>query len=374
VYIQRIYAKNFRNFDECCFEFSVDTHVIVGDNGVGKTSLLEALFLCITGISFRTQYVKELIRFQQKGFFVEVMFLKDDIPHTLSISYDGAKRRVSLNNAPCKSATELFGVLAGVSITPDDIALVEGSPSIRRRFLDLALVQVDPLYVRHLRRYHQALKQRNALLKQKKPATLFCFSEELARSGAYLILERQKFLDYIRPKTKDFFNELLGCDAIGFEMVYESVGKTYDDHASLYEHLKNELKIKLEQEMHYGLTLVGPHRDDIELRLKKKDARAYASIGQKRILSHAMRLAEWHFLKERLEVEPLMIVDDFATSLDDAKTMRFASLLATLGQVFLSSTEVAHTKIGDKKLVVVNLQESKFCTCSPGVFEQKMVD
>ena len=355
MYLQRIYAKNFRNFDECSFDFTDGAHVIVGDNGVGKTSLLEALFFCMTASSFRTQSVKELIRFQQKGFFVEAEFKKEGVQHTLSISYDGQKRRVSLNHAPCQSATELLGLIPGVSVTPEDIALVQGAPSVRRRFLDVCLAQVDPAYVRHLRRYHQALKQRNFLLKQKKPAALFCFEEELARSGAYLILERQKLLYFMQANTQQFFNDLIGHDDFCFEMLYESTGKMHDDHKTLYEHLKKEFVSKREQEMHYGLTLVGPHRDDIVLRMQKKEAASFASVGQKRIIAYALRLAEWYFLQERTNISPLMIVDDFATSLDNAKTMRLAALLAKLGQVFLSSTHIPSTKIGDKELAVISL-------------------
>lgn len=358
MFLQRLYVKDFRSFSECTVDFIDGVNIIVGDNGQGKTSLLEALFFCITATSFRTPHVKELIRFSQKGLFVEARFQKQGVNHVLTIAYDGQKRRVSFNHAPCQNATELLGMIPGVACTPEDIELVQGAPSDRRRFLDLMLAQQDHHYVHHLRRYNRALKQRNVLLKQKKPASLFCWEAELAQSGAYLAKQRMLAIVTISERAKSTCQALIGQD-IAFEIGYDSFSKGLDTLDAMQKHLEHEFVKKREQEMDYGMTLTGPHRDDLDIRFQKKSAKDFASIGQKRLIGHSLRLAEWYFLKERCEEEPLMIVDDFATSLDSTKTGRLAQELGKLGQVFLTSTDMPESKI-DKPInrILLNHQES----------------
>lgn len=351
MFLQRLYIKDFRLFSERQIDFIDGVNVIVGDNGQGKTTLLEALFFCITGTSFRSQYIKELIRFNQPGLFVEARFQKQGVNHVLTIAYDGQKRRVTFNHAPCQNAAELLGMIPGVACTPEDIELVQGAPSDRRRFLDVQLAQIDPHYVYHLRRYARALKQRNVLLKQKKKASLFCWEAELACSGAYIASERKKATAGLNDKAKSTCSALLQQD-ITLELMYDSFSKSHETLEEIQKHLEQEYIKKRDQEMEYGMTLTGPHRDDLDIRFQKKSAKDFASIGQKRLIGHAMRLAEWHMLKERVAVEPLMIVDDFATSLDTNKTSRLAEELGGLGQVFLSSTAMPATNLGERVHII----------------------
>jgi DNA replication and repair protein RecF len=147
MFLERLSIKDFRCFDKNSVDFTDGVHAIVGDNGKGKTSLLEALFFCITGTSFRTPHVKELIRFGKDALFVEARFSRLGVTHTLAISYDGLKRRVSFNGALCTSGAELLGLIWGVACTPEDIELIQGPPATRRHFLDLFLAQTHPFYV-----------------------------------------------------------------------------------------------------------------------------------------------------------------------------------------------------------------------------------
>jgi DNA replication and repair protein RecF len=348
LFVKRIYAKNFRSFDEVTFDFVDGVNFVVGDNGVGKTTLLEALFFCITGSSFRSQQLKELIQFDTVGFFVEVLFEKQEVTHSLHIAYDGKVRRVNFNHAPCISPSELLGKLMGVASTPEDIELVHGAPSVRRRYLDLLLAQIDPHYVYHLRRYTRAIKQRNILLKQRKESLLFCWEQELASSGAYITTTRKKAMLELMPKIysacRIFFQE--GESPI--ELIYTPQYKDLQTCDEFEAYFVQEYARKRAQELELGASLTGPHRDDIDIRFYQKSAADFASIGQARLIAQGLRLASWYFLKERTDVTPLMIVDDFATSLDDTKKVYLAEELSKLGQVFLSSTHELPTKLAQK--------------------------
>lgn len=351
MFLKRLYVKDFRCFSERTFDFVDGTNILVGANGQGKTSLLEALFFCITATSFRTSHVKELIRFGESHFFVEARFEKQGVSHTLTIGYDGQKRKVNLNSAPCQNATDLLGLIPGVACTPEDIELVQGSPSDRRRYLDVQLAQVDPLYVQHLRRYIRALKQRNVLLKERKPASLFCWEIELSESGAYIAEQRKKAVCTICEIAKNCCRSLFNKEVL-LDIGYDSFAKSCETMHEMKECLQQEYVRKRDQEMEYKMTLTGPHRDDLDIRFEKRAAKDFASIGQRRLISQSLRLAEWYFLKMRTSEDPLMIVDDFATSLDSEKTCSLACELSRLGQVFLSSTEMPKAKIAENLQLV----------------------
>lgn len=353
MFLERLYIKDFRCFTSMSVDFVNGVHAVVGDNGMGKTSLLEALFFCITGTSFRTSHVKELVGFGKAALFVEARFNRLGVSHTLTVGYDGQRRRVTFNGALCPNATELLGLIWGVACTPEDIELIQGPPAKRRHYLDLFLAQTHPFYVYHLRRYNRALKQRNVLLKQKNISSLFCWEKELSVSGAYITLQRKKAVEFIHKQAQTHFERLLGTTA-ALDVSYDSFCRTATTLDEIQNHLEQEYKKKQTQEVEYGMTLTGPHRDDLDIRYEKKSARDFASIGQKRLMGHALRLAEWHFLNEVSNDPPLMIVDDFATSLDGAKTARLAEELSALGQVFLSSTQMPDIQ-SDRDILVTSL-------------------
>lgn len=336
MFLKQLYARNFRNFDEINVSFVDGVNEVIGDNAQGKTSLLEALFLCMTASSFRSLHLKELIRHSQKGFFVEASFDKCDVSHQVGISYDGEKRRVFLNGAPCDTPTVLLGLMPGVASTPDDIALIKGQPALRRRYLDLMIAQIDPVFVHHLSRYMRALRQRNVLLKQKQAESLACWEEELARSAAYITLMRKKASLYLNQKAGEYF-QAFSTDRLPFELSYNASIHLSDDLEALRRAFTQEFVKKRAQELHLGVTLVGPHRDDLQILIGRKAAREFASIGQSALAACAMRLAEWHYLQLETRMRPLMIVDDFGSALDATRKKLLFAELKQLGQLFLSS-------------------------------------
>lgn len=334
MFLKQLYARNFRNFDEISVSFVDGINEVVGDNAQGKTSLLEALFLCMTASSFRSQHLKDLIRHTHKGFFVEASFEKAGVDHNVGISYDGEKRRVFLNGAPCETPTVLLGLMPGVASTPDDVAVVKGSPSLRRRYLDLMIAQIDPVFVHHLSRFMRALKQRNVLLKQKQIGSISCWEEELSRSSAYISIQRKKAVAFVAEKAAEYFKAF---SSLTLTLQYMSSIKTVDDLEEMRKCFMQEFDKKRSQEVHLGVTIVGPHRDDLQIVIGDKPAREFASVGQSALIACALRLAEWHYLKRETRSRPLMIVDDFGSALDSTRKKLLFKELGTLGQLFLSS-------------------------------------
>jgi DNA replication and repair protein RecF len=351
MFLKQLYARNFRNFDEITVHFVDGVNEVVGDNAQGKTSLLEALFLCMTASSFRSQHLKDLIRHTQKGFFVEASFEKCGVDHQVGISYDGEKRRVFLNGSPCETPTVLLGLMPGVASTPDDIAVVKGQPSLRRRYLDLMVAQIDPVFVHHLSRFMRALKQRNVLLKQKQIGSIACWEEELARSSAYISVQRKKAVEFVGAKAAGFF-AAFSSEKLPLVLNYVSSVRPIDDLEELRKHFMQEFDRKRNQEVHLGVTLVGPHRDDVQILIGEKPAREFASVGQSALTACAMRLAEWHYLERETRSRPLMIVDDFGAALDSTRKKLLFKELGTLGQLFLSSHSSLQTNSSANTLTI----------------------
>lgn len=336
MFLKHLYVRHFRNFNEIAVDFVDGVNEVIGDNAQGKTSLLEALFLCMTASSFRTSHLKELIKHAQAGFFVEATFEKNEVTHQVAISYDGERRRVYLNGSPCDTPTVLLGLMPGVASSPDDVALIKGQPSVRRRFLDLMIAQIDPVFVHHLSRYMRALKQRNALLKQKEISAISCWEEELARSSAYIITQRRKAALFLKTHAAQAF-ERFSQSAIQLDLAYQSNIRPNDDIEALKQTIMQEFERKRQQELYLGATMVGPHRDDLTILIEAKLARDFASVGQSALAAAALRLAEWHYLKAETRERPLMIVDDFAHGLDARRKGQLYTELSSLGQLFVSS-------------------------------------
>lgn len=335
---------NFRNYHRERFEFSAGLNFIYGDNAQGKTSLLEAIYFLTVGRSFRTRYAKELLRFGESFFSLEARFTKEALEHHITIQADGLKRHIHLNQTPCKSFLEIFGLLKSVVLSPEDYTLISGPPALRRKYLDLQIAQADQQYLCKLARYQEALKQRNALLKKRRPQTLCIWEKEMAHSGAYLILSRYKCLDALTEHVRE--NHQILCqkkEELSIQYVHSYLDKL--DPQKLEEDLLTIFESSREKDLQWGSTQKGPHKDDIAILLNDKPAKLFASEGQQRSLAASLRLGEWDLLKKTTCESPIMIVDDMDISLDDKRKSSLLEKLTTCDQVFLTSPEKSSEKL-----------------------------
>ena len=317
--IETIQLKNFRNYESAKFQFSRGINHIYGPNGLGKTNLLEAIFLLSTGRSFKTINLSELIKHGEKEFLIEATFIKDEIEQKISIAYDKIQKRIYHNGTAYSTFTELLGLLPSVVYSPLDIFLISGQPSSRRRFLDLHIAQKDPIYVYHLGRYHRALKHRNALLKRREIRFIEIWEEEMKKSAVEIVKIRERALTELDTLLKK-------------EM--KSISNSTKEPSLIYEPSKIPSKDIREKELLFGYTLFGPHRDDITLQLEGKPAKLFASEGEKRILIAALKLAAY----EHLEF-PLFAIDDFGNHLDSDKSLLLEARLKEFPQVFITSPD-----------------------------------
>ncbi|MGH2638880.1 MAG: DNA replication/repair protein RecF [Rhabdochlamydiaceae bacterium] len=323
MYIESLYLHHFRNYREETFNFSPHVNLICGDNAQGKTNLLEALFLVGTGRSFRTPHLKELIHKEAPFFFIEAQFSKDEIQQKIRLSFDGEIKKLETNHTSYAYFNPLLGQLPIVLLAPEDVLLISGAPADRRRFLDLHLAQSDPLYVYHITRYHKAIKHRNFLLKQKKEEGLEPWETLMVAAANYI---RQKRSHLIEDLKEDLKSSMLTLSNKKDEMEIRY-------HPSFTD---NYLKYRA-KELQIGSTLLGPHRDDLEILINGLPASGYASQGQFRSAVAALRLAQWKNLAKEHRVSPLFCIDDFGVHLDEERREALLCSVTTFGQVFLTS-------------------------------------
>jgi DNA replication and repair protein RecF len=314
MFIKKLYLKGFRSYKEVEVEFSDNVNLIRGNNAQGKTNLLEALYLIGTGRSFRTPHLKELIHNE---------FLKDGIFQHVRLSFDGETKKLDYNNTTYPHFTNLLGLLPIVLLAPEDVLLITGAPTERRRFLDIHIAQSDPLYVYHLTRYHKAVKHRNFLLKKKSEASIETWESLMVISASYIRQKRQEVMLGLEAGLKNAMQDLSNHKDVLQIKYLSSYTEDYKQNRA--------------REMIWGSTLVGPHRDDLSILINDQEARSFASQGQLRSAVAAMRLAQWHHLKAHHTAPPLFCIDDFGIHLDAERRSLLLEKTAGFGQVFLTS-------------------------------------
>lgn len=338
MYLRTLYLHNFRLYDEVFFEFCPGINTICGENAQGKTSLLEAIYFLITGRSFRTAQVSDLIRLGSSFFYIEATFSKHGIEQKLRVSYDGKERKVIYNNTLYHSTSSLLGLLQGVLVTPDDLSLIKGGPQVRRHFLDLQIAQIDPLYVHHLARYNRAMRQRNCLLRAKDHVTLDSWEYEMANAAAYLVQQRFLTIADLQSGSRGL-HKIFSGEKEELCLTHKTSAPQEMELMDLRNYYLAQFIKMRRREMELGCTLTGPHKDDFTIAIGEKETRFFASEGQQRSCVASLRFAEWERLKRLSSALPLMLIDDVGVSLDSSRREKLLGQLQHLGQVFLTATE-----------------------------------
>jgi len=333
VQLQALYLKNFRNYADACIRFAPGLNIIHGKNASGKTNLLEAISLFMTGRSFRTPHLSDLISFGSNSFYLEAHFCKNGVDQVLKISSDGLQRKIVLNSTPLPTLSALLGILMGVILSPEDINLIKGLPSFRRQFLDLQIAKVSPIYLHHLSRYNKAMKVRNFLLRKQDLSTIDIWEEEMASSGAFVTLERVKVVEEIE-KLGVPLQESISKSTESLQLRYKSPALHSKEIAA---YLRAHYIKQRPREIEIGSTLTGPHKDDLLVFLQGKEARLFGSEGQMRSCVATLRLAEWHHMRLQSSELPLLCIDDIGISLDNSREESLYRMLADFGQVFVTS-------------------------------------
>ncbi|MBM3197814.1 MAG: DNA replication/repair protein RecF [Chlamydiae bacterium] len=329
MHIEKIYLRHFRNYTQTVVPFHSTTNCIIGDNGSGKSSILEALYFLNTGKSFRTHRLLDLIQHNESEFHLHAIWVREDVPHELQLSFKRGERQLLYNQARHVSFLPLIGLIPFVLLSPEDTAILTGPPAERRRFLDIYLSQSDPHYLYHLGRYQKALQQRNTLLRLQEERGLAPWEELMETSAHYLISKRKEVLTLLEPHCREIMQDLsLGQEQLSLR--YTSTLPPSGKWALAWREMRKK-------EIEIGSTLIGPHRDDLIFILGDKNLSTYGSEGQKRCSLVAMRLAQWRILRDCLGYAPIFGIDDFGAHMDPKRTALLEKLLIPMGQIFLTA-------------------------------------
>jgi DNA replication and repair protein RecF len=334
--------RDFRNLAEVSLVPSPRATVLVGENGQGKTNLLEAITFLTTLKALRATRLQELIRFGAERAQVAGGFEGPGGRRTLAVQIADGARTALIDGKAQERFDDYFEGLAAVSFTPDDLLLVKGGPEGRRRFLDRAAFNRWPAVLGEAREYVRALRARNAALRRGAPEVEQSFREPLARSGARLLVRRRALVAELAPRIEAAFREISGPQAPVARLEYRPAAgmRTEGEEVELTARLAALLAARLARDQERGYTSAGPHADDAVLLLDGRGARFYGSQGQQRALVLALKIAEIENLRAALRRPPLLLLDDVSSELDPAKNGFLLEYLRSLpGQSFLTTTD-----------------------------------
>lgn len=345
MYLSSLHLHSFRNYRSLRVDFSPGLNVIYGDNAQGKTNLLEAVYFLATGKSHRTSRDQELIREGDEALLARAAVVRKTGELNIELLYgQQSRKQLKINGIAERKITRLVGSLAAVFFSPDDLQLLKGPPSGRRRFLDIELSQISQTYLHHLITYNKVLAQRNTLLKQEgvDDALLGVYDEQLVAAGAQLIARRAEAVRRLSPIAAHFHATLAeGREELRLE--YQSQGiepgaLTAVD--AVQDRLWAQVQRVRREERRRQVTLVGPHRDDVGFWISDRDARLYASQGQQRTAVLALKLAELQFMAEEIQEAPILLLDDVASELDPHRRHYLLHAVQEGIQTFVSCTDL----------------------------------
>ena len=334
MHLNHLRLRDFRNYARLDVDFSPGLHLILGNNAQGKTNILEAVYLLATLRSFRGVGSSQLVRHNQAGYFIGAK-ITAQAEHEVKVYWSAKARQLSLDGQNIRKISDYLGRFRAVVFCSEDVQLVKGPPSNRRRFLDLLLTQTQPTYLALLQRYTRALKNRNAILKQRAPDlyALESFTEELVQAGEQIIKRRRAIVPFVTPLALESYQRVANA----------AEALRIDYQPSVRDDFKRELEASRNRERAMRSTLIGPHRDELLLTLDSKPASQFASEGQKRSIAIALKLAQAEFLNSHFGAPPVLLIDDVMGELDARRRSAFLPLMQRIhrsnSQVFMTCTE-----------------------------------
>lgn len=334
MYIKKVKLENFRNYDTSEIIFNKNLNNIYGDNAQGKTNILESIFICGLGKSFRTNQDKELININKDFAKVEIEYFKKDREGKIRLELN-QKKDFFINDIKVKKMSDILGKIYVVLFIPQDINILKNDPSKRRRFLNIMISQLRPMYVHILNKYNKTLEQRNNYLKQikyenKSVEMLDIWDEQLVDLGKKIYIYRKEFLEKINNKIKNI-HLITTQNKENIEIKYKS--NIIDEDKYLIE-----LKNKRNSDIQKGYTSVGIHRDDFDIFINNENISIYGSQGQQRSSIISLKLAEAETIYEEIEEYPIILLDDFMSELDKKRIKGFIENIKE-NQVIITSTE-----------------------------------
>lgn len=373
MYLKRMVLKNFRNYTEASLEFSPKVNILIGENAQGKTNLLEAIYVLAMTRSHRTNNERELINFEENEALLQGILERNVSKLDLELFLGKKGKKAKINHLEQAKLSQYVGQMNVILFAPEDLALVKGSPALRRKFIDMEFGQIDAHYLYNLSQYRVVLKQRNNYLKQlqskqsKDLVLLEVLSDQIATFGAEIIAKRiiflkelEKYAKLVHEQITEEKEKLSFLYDTSIENVYKkNIKQIYQDLKILYQH--NQKK-----EIFQGLTLYGPHREDVQFLINDKNVQIFGSQGQQRTVALSVKLAEIDVMKNETGEYPILLLDDVLSELDGARQTHLLRAIQDRVQTFLTTpsiSEIAEKFIKNPKIfrvVAGKTKEEKF--------------
>lgn len=314
--LKSVALSHFRNYSDLYMEFDKGTNILYGDNAQGKTNVLESIYVSGTTKSHKGSKDKELIQFGEEEAHIRTIVEKNGLEYQIDMHLKKNKAKgIAINKLPIRKASELFGILNIVFFSPEDLNIIKNGPSERRRFLDFELCQLDKIYLYHLTKYNKILNQRNRLLKDinfrpELKDTLPVWDMQLVEYGKKIIAARKEFVEQLNEIVYGIHKNISGGK--------EELVLSYEPDVT-EELLEQELFRCQEKDLKFGLTSVGPHRDDMCFLIHDIDIRRFGSQGQQRSCALSLKLSEIELVKKSIKETPVLILDDVLSELDSSR-------------------------------------------------------
>lgn len=331
--------NNFKNITEAQLQFCSSINCLLGNNGMGKSNLLDAIYFLSFCRSFSGQSDKDLIKGDADFMAVQGTYNRNSLTEVVNIGMNRGKRKVlKRKGKEYTRLSEHIGVFPLVMVSPRDAFLITGSGEERRRLMDMIISQSDAAYLNDLIRYQHGIEQRNKLLRAgvRDKSLYEAIEYNLSRAALTVNKSRAEWLPGFNRLFSDYYHAVAGDD--------EQVALTRRTHMSTADHFQTLLDNARAHDQIVGYTSVGLHRDDIEIKINGLDARNTASQGQSKTITIAMRLAQFDYLKQATGITPLLLLDDIFDKLDARRVERIVDIVGqdTFGQIFITDTNREH--------------------------------
>ncbi|MFT8458807.1 MAG: DNA replication/repair protein RecF [Liquorilactobacillus ghanensis] len=366
MYLKELALNDFRNYSKTKLTFSPVTNILIGKNAQGKTNLLEAIYVLAMTRSHRTNNDHELVRFEADTAQIKGTLINRLGKTKLEIDLNRKGKKARVNQLEQAKLSQYIGKMNVILFAPEDLALVKGSPAVRRRFIDMEFGQIDAHYLYNLTQYKSVLKQRNRYLKQlqQKKATdlllLDVFSDQLAAFGAEIIVRRVAFLANLSKFAAQLQLKITQRQEklqLKYDSTVELEGQERLKTDQVYQKLKQQYKLQQKKEIFQGTTLIGPHRDDLIFLINQKNVQLYGSQGQQRTTALAVKLAEVDLMRQETGEYPILLLDDVLSELDGARQTNLIKAIQSRVQTFLTTpslNDVAQKLIKNPKIFIIN--------------------
>jgi len=345
MYLEELQLRNFRNYDSLKIKLNPHINIFYGNNAQGKTNLLESIYVLGLTKSHLLNLDNNLIKDNEKNSKIKGFLKKNKFKQKLEIEFNNDKKILKIDNNEIKKINDYINSSLKVIIFyPEDLEIIKGSPNNRRNFINLELSQLSDNYLKILTEYNKLLKIRNDYLKKinkniKVDMTYFQIITNYLVDKAILIYKmRLKLVNKINENCSDIFYQLSKLE--GFNVKYVTNFIFSDDESVIKSNLLDLYEKNHKKEIKLGTTLYGPHRDDIEFYLNDKNLKTYGSQGQKRLAVLAVKLSEINIFKQYQNTNPILLLDDVFSELDDVKKNNLIKFIKDDVQVIITTTEL----------------------------------